>query len=365
MARKVILLSDKKFSRVTVAVFLVMAAITAGFNYWIDPLWHYGHANAFNSIQKVTNEREQKIAMLHYGRHDYDTLLIGSSRSTYIHPSAFEDWDVFNFSVANMSIREVHSIMLYSQSQLPGLKRYLVGADFFKSSEKEAGAPRSLANYEKKIAQPFYRTKNLLSLDSLDISIQNFLNSATDTVDEERMYNRKGEAFAKKLTKQEVDESTSLKIERFEEEFYGSNYTYYKDYPLILQKIKEAAEPGELTVYTTPISTALFASLVSTGLYEDYEQWIRDLVRVYGGVWNFMYPNTITNDIMNYQDGHHFYPEIGTLIAKRIQHPDTAEVPDDFGVFVTADNVDEHLQHVHELMWEAMIATDKEKKGTK
>ena len=342
-------MSDKKFSRIALSLFLLLAASTAAINYWIDPLWHYGHANAFNSVQKVTDEREQKIAMLHYGRHDYDTLLVGSSRSTYIHPSAFSEWDVFNFSVANLSIREVHSIMVYSQSQLPDLNRYLIGVDFFKSSEQEAGTPKALTNHEKKINQPFYRTKNLLSLDSLDISLQNFKKSLTHTIDEDRLYNRKGEAFASRLTQEEVEESTALKIERFEEEFYGSNYTYYKDYPMILQKIKDAAEPGELTVYTTPISTALFDSLVETGLFDEYEQWIRDLVRVYGGVWNFMYPNTITNDIMNYHDGHHFYPEIGTMMAKKIQHPKTKDVPADFGVYITDKNVEQHLLQVKEL----------------
>lgn len=342
-------MSDKRFSRIAISLFLVLAATTAAFNYWIDPLWHYGHANAFNTIQKVTNEREQKIAMLHYGPHDYDTLLVGSSRSTYIHPSAFEDWNVFNFSVANLSVREVHSFMIYSQSQLPNLHRYLVGVDFFKSSEQEAGTAKALTNYEKKINQPFYRTKNLLSLDSLDISLRNFKKSATNSIDEERLYNRKGEAFANHLTREEVEESTALKIERFEEEFYGNNYTYYEGYPMILEKIKNAAEPDELTVYTTPISTALFTSLVGTGLFDDYEQWIRDLVEVYGGIWNFMYPNTVTNDIMNYHDGHHFYPETGTMMAKKMQSPETKEVPTDFGVYVTADNVDQHLQRVKEL----------------
>lgn len=327
--------------------------MTAGINYWIDPLWQYDHANAFNKIQKVTNEREQKISKMHYGRHDYDTLLVGSSRSTYIHPSAFEDWDVFNFSVANLSIREVYSFMLYSQTQLPDLERYLVGVDFFKSSEQEAGTAKALTNYEKKIDKPFYRTRNLLSLDSLDISLQNFVKSAKGTVDEDRLYNRNGEAFARKLTKEEVEESTSLKIERFEEEFYGSNYTYYDQYPFILQKIKDAAGDDPLTVYTTPISTELFASLVSTGLLDEYEQWIRDLVDVYGGVWNFMYPNTITNDIMNYYDGHHFYPEIGTMIAKRIQFPETKEVPADFGVYVTADTLEAHLEEVRKLAHDA------------
>ena len=343
-------MSEKKFIATILVLFTTLSISVVSFNFWMDPLWHYGHAHDYNDVQNVIDEREQKIVQLKYREKDYNTLLVGSSRSTYIHPSAFEKWKVFNFSVANLSMREYHSYILYAQSQNKHIERVILGVDFFKSSEQEAAASRSLHNYEVKIEQPFYRTKNLLSLQAFKYSIKNFMLSKNNEISEDRLYNRHGEAFARKLSENEVDEVLSEKIERFEEEFYGKHYSYYPLYTEIMEKVKGTMPEGKIIVFTTPISTELFKSLVKTGLYDDYEGWLRDLVNVYGGVWNFMYPNSITNDIHNYYDGHHFYPEIGSLIANRIEEGEHSTAPVDFGVYVTNDNIEQHLRQVRELI---------------
>ena len=120
-------------------------------------------------------------------------------------------------------------------------------------------------------------------------------------------------------------------------------------YKEIMEKVKATNPSSEKIIYTTPISTELFKALIETELLDDYEVWLRDLVDVYGGAWNFMYPNMITNDITNYFDGHHFYPEVGNLLALRIKGEDVGAVPEDFGVYVTNENIDEHLEDVRVL----------------
>jgi hypothetical protein len=60
-----------------------------------------------------------------------------------------------------------------------------------------------------------------------------------------------------------------------------------------------------------------------------------------------MYPNSITNDSSNYFDGHHFYPEVGTMIAHRIDGTNQG-VPKDFGIYVTNENIAEHIEFVQE-----------------
>lgn len=341
-------MSDKKFTLTVVSLFIALTIGVVSFNFWIDPLWHYDHAHAYNDVQEVIDEREQKTAVLQYSDPAYDTLLVGSSRSTYIHPSAFDKWDVFNFSVANLSMREYHSFILYAKAQNEKIERVILGVDFFKSSEQEAGIPRSLHNYEKKVIQPLYRTKNLFSLPTFRYSVSNFNLSRHDEITEDRLYNREGEAFARHLTPAETDEAMGDKIERFEDTFYGEHYVYYSGYKDIMAKIQDSLLEEEVLVFTTPISMELFKSLVATGLYDDFEVWLRDLVGVYGGVWNFMYPNSVTNDKYHYYDGHHFYPEVGDMIADRLENEETGEAPEDFGVFITAENIDQHLQQIRE-----------------
>lgn len=339
-------MNDKKFIYTVMAIFATLTIIVAGFNYWMDPLWHYGHAHAYNDVQIVVDEREQKTASQFYRPNVADTLLLGSSRSTYVQPAGFEEWDVYNYAVANLSMREYYTMLMYATEQNPDFERVLIGVDFFKSSTQEAERARAITGYATKVQEPLYRAKSLLSLDLLEFSIDNYQLSAEDAITEDRLYDREGNAFAKRLTPEETARQTDAKITRFEKTFYGKHYTYYPQYKEIMAKVRDYHPESEKIVYTTPISTALFTSLVSTGLLDEYEVWLRDLVEVYGGVWNFMYPNTVTNDINNYYDGHHFYPEVGALIADRLEHGESADVPADFGEFVTADNLEVHLEKV-------------------
>jgi len=343
-------MNDKKFAWVVLIIFSILTLGVVGMNYWIDPMWHYAHAHPYNDVQKVINEREQKTAELAFQNEQYDTILIGSSRSTYIPPKSFGDWHVYNFSVSNLSMREYQSMIQFTEdnSKQP-IERYILGVDFFKSSVKEAGVSRSLANYENKIEAPFYRAKNLLSFDLLEYSIDNYELSRDNEIVEDRLYDRENTASARKISEQATIKGTAEKIVRFKQEFYGTNYEYYGKYKEIMGKVKAINPSSEKIVYTTPISTELFKALVETELLDDYEVWLRDLVDVYGGVWNFMYPNTITNDITNYFDGHHFYPEVGNLLALRIKGEDVGAVPEDFGVYVTDENIDEHLEDVRVL----------------
>lgn len=342
-------MNDKKFSITVMAIFAVLTLTVAAFNFWIDPLWHYSHAHGLNDVQIVADEREQKTAQQLYHPTDADTLLLGSSRSTYVQPAGFEEWDVYNYAVANLSMREYYTMLLYAFDQNPDYKRVLIGVDFFKSSEEQAKNARAITGYETKVQEPFYRAKNLLSFDVLGYSADNLELSAAGEVTADRLYNRNGDAFAKRLSEEEIKEDTAAKITRFEETFYGDNYVYYSKYKEIMQKVRDSHPEAEKIIYTTPISTELFKALVGTGLLDEYETWLRDLVEVNGSVWNFMYPNSVTNEITNYYDGHHFYPEIGALISKRMEQGENADVPEDFGVLVTADNIDAHLEMVRGL----------------
>ncbi|MGJ9458149.1 hypothetical protein [Oceanobacillus sp. CF4.6] len=74
---------------------------------------------------------------------------------------------------------------------------------------------------------------------------------------------------------------------------------------------------------------------VEEGNLPDYKRWLNDIIAVFGGVYNFMYPNSITNDLSNYFDGHHFYPEVGNMIAETISNENPQGVPEDFGMYMT------------------------------
>ena len=169
--------------------------------------------------------------------------------------------------------------------------------------------------------------------------------SKNNSVVQDRNYNRDNIADTVRVDSDKTIVQTSEKIKKFRKEFYGETYVYNPDYKNILLHLKEKNPDTQFIIFTTPISTPLFQALVEEGRLPDYEQWLIDVIDVFGGVYNFMYPSSLTNDITNYFDGHHFYPEMGTMIAHRIDGT-RQEVPDDFGQYVTKENIEEHFEFV-------------------
>ena len=339
-------MSYRKFIIVVFTIFILVVGSAASFIYYIDPMWTFDHSHTHNDVQTVIDERQQKTNNIHFQPFDYDTLLIGSSRGTYINQHDFEGMNVYNFSASNLSVREYEPFVDYAvkENKKP-FERVILGIDFFKTSVNQSSTPLSLDSQIDKMEEPFYRYKNLLSFDLLEYAFDNYQMSKNNKVVQDRNYNRANVADTVRIDSEKTIEQTKEKIKKFRKEFYGNTYEYNPDYKKVLLQLKEKYPDTQFIIFTTPISTPLFQALVEEGRLEDYEQWLTDVIDVFGGVYNFMYPNTVTNDITNYFDGHHFYPEVGTMIAHRIDGTLTG-VPEDFGQYVTKENLEDHLRNV-------------------
>ena len=90
----------------------------------------------------------------------------------------------------------------------------------------------------------------------------------------------------------------------------------------------------------------MYELMVKEGLYPNYKQWLKDCVEVFGGVYNFMTINSITSDLDNFYDGAHVYPEVGTLMVHRLLNIPDSNLPNDFGMLVTRENVEQHLKSI-------------------
>ncbi|KAB7706607.1 hypothetical protein F9802_10440 [Bacillus aerolatus] len=329
------------------AIFILSGV--AGFNYYMDPYWTYGHNHPYNDHQISVDEREQKTNQIYFQFFSYDTIILGSSRTTYVNQNMFKGMKAYNYAVNNMSIREYDTFLQFAKNQNEQkVKRVIIGMDFFKSSVQESEQSISLKNYEAKIQEPFYRARNLISIDIFNYSLQNFRMSKNNKVSELRVYDRYNVARAKTTSASERLENTEEKIERFRDEFYGKSYQYNPKYKEYLSIFKQRHPDVEFIIFTTPISAKLFQTMIDEGQLDDYQRWLRDVTTVFGGVYNFMYPNEVTLDINNYFDGHHFYPHVGDKIADRIlQGPNVKN--SSFGVYITNENIDEHLKEVERL----------------
>lgn len=338
-------MTGKSFTITTIILIAVCILPIALFNYLIDPMWTFGSNHKYNQVQTVINERQQKTNDLYFNHHEYDTLLIGSSRTTYINQNEFSNRKVYNYAVADLSFKDYNEMIEFAKAQKGSdVDTIIIGVDFFKTSIAETSADSNFKTYIDQAKEPFYRYKNLLSLDVFDYSKHNYQLSKVGEVIEPRNYNRDNVAEAFQIDSQQVEKETVEKINKFRNEFYrDEKYVYNPQFKEMLETIKTNNPNTEFIVFTTPIYSGLFDALMEEGRYPDYVRWLEDITEVFGEVYHFMYPNTVTNNMDNYFDGHHFYPHVGSMIAHVISGERSAEEPDDFGVLIKKEELKDWL----------------------
>ena len=341
-------MSYKKFIITILSIVSTFIILAGSFIYYIDPLWLFSSSNKYNDVQVAINERQQKMNHIQFQPFEYDNLLLGSSRSTYINQYDFENMNVYNFAVSNISVREYNAFIEFAKKKRgKEFDTIFIGLDFFKTSVDQSNRAGTLDPYIEKISDPFFRVKNLFSWDALGYAYDNYKLSKDDSIIHLRSYNRENVAIAKMDSYETISEQTDEKIERFKEVFYGETYEYNENYASYLQELKDNNPNTRFVMFTTPISTPLFHALIEQGLLEDYERWLSDIVSVFGEVHNYMYPNSVTNDIANYFDGHHFYPNVGTLLAQSLSDNPSPQ-HEDFGIVVTSENIEAHVANVEQ-----------------
>ena len=312
-------------------------------NYIIDPLWCFNKNIAFGENQDGFNERQQKTNKITFTPFDYDTLIIGSSRTTYINQNDFEGTHAFNYACSNMDPYEYNGYIEYAKKiNKKPFKKIIIGVDFFRTNEKNPSQFENPIFYINKSNSFLYRLKNLISLDALRFSLGNVAKKYISSnyfgysrITNVKYMNKIDEEYKKKLIKCEFKEYSKR---------YGKKYKY-RNIKKIFNTLKNNNRDTEFIVFTTPVSKVLLELINQQGRLIDYKKWIRDCVQSFGKLYNFMYLNDITKNLDNYKDLDHFKPEVGSLIAQRITGYTTPKARD-FGVLVTKNNMEQHLKFI-------------------
>jgi len=319
------------------------------FNYTIDPLWTFCHSNRFNNAQPGFNERQQKTNRAYFcGLQQYDALLLGSSRTTYINQHDFAPLKVFNYASVSMYPSEYKGWIDQAKKIKGGdFKTIILGVDFFGSSNgpfakqqmSQALPPES---YLKTASSFLYRYKMLFTIDTLEKSLESIRHSQKlGTVDYTRDNVKQTIHISPERKAQAIRHQKAL----YMNSVYGKGYHYNTNLKKIFKTLKKTNPKTRFILFTTPINSKLFKILVEKNNLKDYKRWLRMLVEVFGEVYDFMGINSITTDPSNYADLHHIYPEVGTLLVNRIMQRNR-QVPDDIGIRITTDNIDRYLKSI-------------------
>ena len=345
-------MTSKKWIHLFLATVFSVIALFALFNYTIDPLWTFCHSNKYNNAQPGFDERQQKTNRAYFcGLKQYDALLLGSSRTTYINQHDFKKMNVFNYASVAMYPNEYRG-WIEQAKKIKGddFKTIIIGVDFFGSNDgpfgkqqmKEAPKP---SHYLSITTSFMYRYKMLFSMDTLHKSIESLKHSKVlGTVD----YTRDNVKQTIHISKERKQQALLHQKGLYGNFVYGKYYHYNTKLKTYFETMKKENPKTRFIVFTTPISIDLFKLLIEKGRLHDYENWLHMLVDVFGEVYDFMGINSITANPSNYADLHHFYPEYGTLIAYRLTGENNASIPQDFGILVTPKNIKTHLKVIEQ-----------------
>ena len=97
----------------------------------------------------------------------------------------------------------------------------------------------------------------------------------------------------------------------------------------------------KLILFVTPHNVNMLKSIN----YSDYLDFLKRLTLI-SDYWDFSGFNTITMENKNYYEYSHYRPYVGNLIAAKIFHDRMANIPSDFGVKITSQNIESHLANL-------------------
>jgi len=339
-------LRKQKWTRYFLIGAIGYTGFLAGINFLIDPYWYFDHKNRFNGYQIGFNERQQKSNHIANTSMHYDAILVGSSRVAYVDQNVFSFAKVYNFAVSSMGVGEYQPYIRFFKEKMNVQPSYIIiGMDFSATNKNK---PRfDTTDPQQYFDNAVFSPGKLINLDLLMKSLHNVeFGSDEHSSDLHAYYDRENRKFMFRSKNAELHkEMLESDLIRFKQNVYGETYQYDMDLARRFEDLKKENPNSKFIAYTTPVSKPLFEAMIEKGRLKDYERWLTCLVIEFGSVWHFMDMNSVTENYSeNFVDGHHAYPHIANLIAKKITNPSDPSVPSDFGILLTKDNLKSYLK---------------------
>ncbi len=344
------MMNYKKWVKVYLSITLFVIFLFALFNYAIDPLWTFSNSNRYNNRQPGFDERQLKTNRAYFsGLEQYDALLLGSSRTTYINQHDFKTMNVFNYATASMYPSEYKGWIDLAKTIKEGdFKTIIIGMDFWGSNDGPFGRGQksttpSPQSYFETTQSFFYRYKQLFSMATLEKSLDSIEHAKNPgTID----YTRDNVKTTIQVSPGRKQTAVNFQMGLYGNQIYGKAYRFDEGMAAHFAQLKRENPQTKFIIFTTPIDGRLFELLAKRGSLPDYKRWLTQLVDSFGEVYDFMGLNTITKDPNHYADLHHFYPYIGAFIADRLSETKNTAVPKDFGILLTKENLGSYFKEI-------------------
>ncbi len=327
----------KKFVFIMLTAAIFFCCLVALINYSVDPLWCFNHRVPIGKYQNGFDERQQKTNWLTFHNVSYDTLILGSSRVAYLDPRCVPG-QAFNYATGSMRPEEFLKYADYFKKRNSSpVKNIILGLSFFETNASmESTSPSWHIDRANSL---FFRYTTLFTGNIINKSINAIKRDLKRDIHGTYLYEG-GEIYSRQMvlpvSPATLEKSIASEIPRYRSNIYGGNYVYDSENKKHYRKLQENFPETRFYVFITPVTYHLLDLLKAEGRWDDYKRWIIELVDAFGTVWNFMYYNDVTMDVSpNFQDAHHYSPEIAEIIIEKIYEAPTEHPYKSFGIKIT------------------------------
>ena len=356
--------SYKRWTLCFLSIFVIVTASVVTLNYAVDPMWCFNHETPYAEWREFIDERQQKTNLLRFRDFKIDTLIMGSSRVMAMDTALWGPCG-FNFGVSSCMAFELPILMdIFYKTKGYHPNHVILGIDFFAAGRAYGDGSKNNKSKSVQLSLKSSRfISKLESLSSIELcrkSINLIIKNLENDIHYADVKYSSGHMDAHAFYPPVNDINVKKKI--FTETYFGCKKTYsffafdnnYKDN---LKYISKLSDTTKITPIILPEATPhlrLIAEIPNRLC--DYEKMLRETVEVFGGVWNFMYVNSVTSEQALWRESSHCLSVVNTWIRDRVTGIGTP--PEDFGVYVTKDNIDIHIKTVREQILSLVNQTD-------
>ena len=327
---------------------LSLPFLLAAFNYVVDPFGVFGHMTWY-SFSETLNPRVAKTEYLEDHWDDYDSYVVGCS-STSSYPvealneylgGSFYNWIVYGADMED-SARLVAYLLENDDVKNIVLNVYIdngitcsTGEDdlTLKLHQKVSGADATSFYFDYLMADPNYAMDKLEAMGDDTWLPQTF-----------DVFNETTGAYDKRA--RDIENIGDM-------ERYLQAYPVFADYPIYptaldatqacmeqVAVIRDLCEAAGTKLYV--VCAPVYGEYLNTFSDEDLAEFYTALAQV-TDYWDFTY-SSVSWEPRYFYDGTHFRNDVGEMALGRMFGNDSIYIPEDFGAYVTAENVAEHVK---------------------
>jgi len=340
-------ISPRKWTLIAVVFIAVVLSTVYSFNTIIDPFGSRSWV-VEQRLKPIVKERSEKYHYIFNQQNiqKFDSLIMGSSRTMKIVPSNHPQMQkCYNFAVSMASNREKLFILNEWLKYKKPHTLYL-GVDFLNFH-------RDVENPDQPVEARFIQGNegNYLSHYALKMAIKSLKNSIRNQpetfFESDGSINYYGDDQKIAANQFDFSEQRYQNIARsiYKERFIDLPYVYTPKSLEYLREIKRLCDVHRirLIVFIPPEQLEATKMIIDNPqLNQFYQRYKRDIVALFGTVYDFSGGWEENKDQRNFYDVWHYRSVLGDKMVKKFYGENT------FGTVLTQENIDSYLMHFHE-----------------